>query len=714
MAVAVLLALTTSLSLSTTWSGVDSAVTVRTTPNNWNWVNRWDRKDWVWASVDSIVILNLVLTNRCILSWHLSNWLWNNLNILILLTSWRVLAWQASDRKLVVGNWWGDSGWGSGDGDADSGLSDSDRLGAGTDCLCWSRCWCWGDDLCWCSCGGGDLWWRDWSWGAVIGALLHWVWDRNRSRCGWLRLHNNWGGTWCSTWDTNRSRRRLWRSNWCGSSGGSWWSWSRGWWRSRFWFRNRGADAERNVLAIRSAGASLVERDGTGTTAVLGLVASALHEAVAHESIDWGGGSWDAVTTVALVGVLGAGDGEAAGLAELDADLVGHVWGGGAGAGQGAATDIVLAAANVLEALGGGEIDEWVLWCGEGGWCTAAGGHWLVWTLAGGWVAAWEAWEGAKDFLVNGGWDLAVAGEVILEEVENTTVFNVTTVGGTLGDGTLKDVLIPAVDKVTVVSVTSLITVGENKWLLVTVPLVAELIGVPCDFIEERDEALWVRWWAASRIDTVWVGHVRLVIWRVEVDTVPARWEEDLSAKTVWAVDVWQLVGLWSRNSEAGVVDGALLESVGEGAEAWGAGEHTESWWESQEALLKLWVILVGALKIVDKTTTDLLDRSKLSILALIVESWNPVVAEIGLDSARRAGRSASLIEIHIKTKAVTTHDGVDVTGDGTWVDDWVGALSDENTWAWKTEEGVNRREDCRKGEDRDVHEAHLCYWGLS
>ena len=91
---------------------------------------------------------------------------------------------------------------------------------------------------------------------------------------------------------------------------------------------------------------------------------------------------------------------------------------------------------------------------------------------------------------------------------------------------------------------------------------------------------------------------MRLVIWRVEVDTVPARWEEDLGAKTVWAVDVWKLIGLWSRNSEAGVVDGALLESVGEGAEAWGAGKHTESWWESQEALLKLWVILVGALTV--------------------------------------------------------------------------------------------------------------------
>lgn len=108
-----------------------------------------------------------------------------------------------------------------------------------------------------------------------------------------------------------------------------------------------------------------------------------------------------------------------------------------------------------------------------------------------------------------------------------------------------------------------------------------------------------------------------------------------------------------------------------------------------------------------------MLDRGEATILALVVEGWDPVVAEIGLDLAGGASGSASAVKVHLETEAVTTHDGVNVTGNGAWVDDWVGALSDENTWAWEAEEGVDGGEGCREGECRDVQEAHLSGWCL-
>jgi hypothetical protein len=62
-----------------------------------------------------------------------------------------------------------------------------------------------------------------------------------------------------------------------------------------------------------------------------------------------------------------------------------------------------------------------------------------------------------------------------------------------------------------------------------------------------------VRGWALTAVDAVRVGHMRLVIRRVEVFTIPAGREKDLGPEAVWAAGVGESWSLWSRRS--GIVE---------------------------------------------------------------------------------------------------------------------------------------------------------------
>ena len=199
---------------------------------------------------------------------------------------------------------------------------------------------------------------------------------------------------------------------------------------------------------------------------------------------------------------------------------------------------------------------------------------------------------------IDGWWDLAAFAEVILVEVvvEDWAILDPAGFGGTFIDSALQVSDIPTVDEVAVVAVARLVTGGEDKGLLAVIPHVLELVGVPDDLVEDGDEALWVGIWTLAAVDVAWVGHVRLVVWRVEVLAIPARREENLSADTVWTVLLWEMRRLWPRDTETGEADCLLLESVAEGAEHWVASEHAKAFWESKKALAELRVLWVGAL----------------------------------------------------------------------------------------------------------------------
>lgn len=103
-------------------------------------------------------------------------------------------------------------------------------------------------------------------------------------------------------------------------------------------------------------------------------------------------------------------------------------------------------------------------------------------------------------------------------------------------------------------SVTGRVTIGEDE--AATVVELVERVYIEQNFIEDRDDMDWVRERAETVVDAFRVGHVGLVIGRVEVYTIPAGREKDLSPEPIWAVGVavesWSLVLVRSIVVEAG------------------------------------------------------------------------------------------------------------------------------------------------------------------
>ena len=71
---------------------------------------------------------------------------------------------------------------------------------------------------------------------------------------------------------------------------------------------------------------------------------------------------------------------------------------------------------------------------------------------------------------------------------------------------------------------------------------------------------MWVCGRAQAIVDAIRVGHVGLVIRRVEVYTIPAGREKDLSPEAIWAVNV--AVKSWSLRRISTVDAGSRFRSV--------------------------------------------------------------------------------------------------------------------------------------------------------
>ena len=106
---------------------------------------------------------------------------------------------------------------------------------------------------------------------------------------------------------------------------------------------------------------------------------------------------------------------------------------------------------------------------------------------------------------------------------------------------------VPAVHEVAVQSVTGRVAVGEDE--AATVVFGVECFWLEPDLIEDRNEMVWVCRWAAAIVDAVRVGHVGLVIWRVEVYAIPAGREKDLSPEAIRAVGVGESCSLRHRRT---------------------------------------------------------------------------------------------------------------------------------------------------------------------
>jgi hypothetical protein len=124
--------------------------------------------------------------------------------------------------------------------------------------------------------------------------------------------------------------------------------------------------------------------------------------------------------------------------------------------------------------------------------------------------------------------------------------------------------------KVTVVTVTSWVTVGKDEWLF-SPTIIHEILDAPQDLVKDRDELHRVSRWADTivvgiSISRGGVGHVRLVVCRIEILAIPARREEDLNTQTLVTAIGRDESGLLVDTGVGGVnaaeVNGLRFESV--------------------------------------------------------------------------------------------------------------------------------------------------------
>lgn len=201
----------------------------------------------------------------------------------------------------------------------------------------------------------------------------------------------------------------------------------------------------------------------------------------------------------------------------------------------------VRAASNVLVSEGAGDVGEVRLICSDGWVGTGSNDSSLARTLSDG-VATRKLRQNTSDCFINRRRNNACLALSSSEQIENGTIREKTAVVSAGINSRLKGIDIPSVDEITVKPVASWVTLSKYERLAASVPHVGETGSAVDNFVEYGDHVNRVRGWARAVIygTARRIGHVRLVIGRVKVDTVPARWEEDLGAEAVRAVFSWQ------------------------------------------------------------------------------------------------------------------------------------------------------------------------------
>ena len=109
-------------------------------------------------------------------------------------------------------------------------------------------------------------------------------------------------------------------------------------------------------------------------------------------------------------------------------------------------------------------------------------------------------------------------------------------------------------------SVAGRVTISEDEAAAVVWGV--ELPYAKQNLKEYGDETVWVRGRTTTVVDAVRVGHVGLVIGRVEVYTIPAGREKDLSPEAIWAVGVsesWSLRHRRTIEVDAGRSSGSIV-----------------------------------------------------------------------------------------------------------------------------------------------------------
>ena len=127
-------------------------------------------------------------------------------------------------------------------------------------------------------------------------------------------------------------------------------------------------------------------------------------------------------------------------------------------------------------------------------------------------------------------------------------------------------------------AVASRVSVRKHKGLLITIPHVRKHIGAISDLEKQRHKVHGMNIRAASTVEVavLGVGYVRLVVWRIEVLTVPAGGEDDLKADATRTLDGGEAL-LLEMFADTAVADGPSSKIVSQVALAWVTSDHAET-----------------------------------------------------------------------------------------------------------------------------------------
>jgi hypothetical protein len=88
-------------------------------------------------------------------------------------------------------------------------------------------------------------------------------------------------------------------------------------------------------------------------------------------------------------------------------------------------------------------------------------------------------------------------------------------------------------------------------------------------------------------------------------------------------------------------------------------------------------------LHIIDGSASILSDADEASILRSVKKCRGPIIRHVLRNRAGRAGRFTSLLEIHRKSKPISTHDCMKVSRYLPRVDDRIGTFNNNGRLAW-------------------------------
>ena len=175
--------------------------------------------------------------------------------------------------------------------------------------------------------------------------------------------------------------------------------------------------------------------------------------------------------------------------------------------------------------------------------------------------------------------------------------------------------------------------------LAVSVPLIVLVLSsVPHDLVHDLGNGNWVRSRAVGAAETAAVGvrDMALVVWRINILPIPARWEDDGCTDALGAVLVWQLASVlaiaWCEALSVSEASMADRDSVVFGG-GWVTSDHAEAGLECSHLVVfgAVWhVVDCHATILLKSYVGELGDALERAVLRRPeVQCSGPVVAEI-------------------------------------------------------------------------------------